>query len=73
MLSKKEKQEWLAISESQAFREDMRHLKTNRHNPFLKHGKVDIDKLITFLTHTNAFFNHQPKPFKPMIENVMKL
>ncbi len=68
MLSEKEKQEWMALSKSQAFKKDMRYLKTNRHNPFLKNGKIDgkidIDKLIEFLTTTNAFFNHQQKPFK---------
>lgn len=74
MLNKKEKQELLALSKSRTFWEDMRRLKTNRINPFLKKdGEVDINKLIDFLTNVNAFFNHRPKPFKPIKDNLMKL
>lgn len=72
-MNQNEKKEWLALSASQSFKEDMRHLKENRHNPFLKDGQVDLDKLIEFLTVTNEFFNHQQKPFKPMIDKIMKL
>ena len=72
-MTEKEKQEWITLSRSQTFKKDMRHLKANRHNPLLKNGKADLDKLIEFLTVTNDFFNHQQKPFRPMIDKVMKL
>ncbi len=73
MLSKKEKQEWTVLSESMSLRDDMRHLSESRHNPFLKDGRVDIDKYIDFLNEYNEFINHTPKPFKPMIDRIMKL
>ena len=65
MINKKEKKEWLTVSTSQAFKEDMRYLKENRHNPFIKDGEIDIDTLMEFLTITNEFYNHPQKPFKP--------
>jgi hypothetical protein len=73
MLDEKEKQEWMDLSRSRTFKEDMRYLQTNRHNPFLKDGNVDMDKLIEFLTLTNEFYNHRQKPFMPIIDTVMKL
>ena len=73
MLSEKEKQEFAAIAESGSLRGDMRYLTENRHNPFLKDGKVDIDRYIDFLNAYNEFINHMPKPFKPMIGRMMKL
>jgi len=73
MLSEKEKQEWTVLAESTSFRDDMRRLSESRHNPFLKDGRVDIDKYIDFLNEYNEFINHTPKPFKPMIDRIMKL
>ena len=73
MLSEKEKQEFTAIAESRSLRDDMRYLAENRHNPFLKDGKVDIDSYIDFLNAYNEFISHTPKPFKPMIDRIMKL
>ena len=49
MISKKEKQEWLALAGSGSLKKDMRHLVKNRHNPFLKNGRVDLDQYIEFL------------------------
>jgi len=73
MLNEKEKKEWLALSKSIGFQQDMRRLKGNQRNRFSKRGKMDIDKLIELLTHTNAFFNHRRKRFKPMVDREMKL
>jgi len=73
MLSEKEKQEFTAIAEYRSLRDDMRYLAENRHNPFLKDGKIDIDRYIDFLNAYNEFINHTPKPFKPMIDRIMKL
>jgi len=73
MLSEKEKQEWTVLAESTSLRDDMRRLSESRHNPFLKDGIVDIDKYIEFLNEYNEFINHTPKPFKPMIDRIMKL
>jgi hypothetical protein len=73
MLSEKEKQEFTAIAEPRSLKDDMRYLTKNRHNPFLKDGKVDIDRYIDFLNVYNEFISHKPKPFKPMIDKIMKL
>ena len=73
MLSEKEKQELTGIAESGSLRDDMRYLAEKKYNPFLKDGKVDIDRYIDFLNAYNEFINHTPKPFKPMIDRIMKL
>ena len=73
MLNKNEKQEWLDKTISLKLREDSKYLSANRHNPFLKEGEVDIDKLIEFQNAFNELINHQQKPFKPIIDNRMRL
>ncbi len=72
-LSKKEKEELLRLSQSSSLKADMRYVAAHRHNSLIVEGKVDLDRLITFLTEYNEFINHKPKPFKPMIDKVMKL
>jgi hypothetical protein len=67
MLSEKEKQE------AESLTLDMRHLREGRHNPCVKNGKVDVDRYIDFLNEYNEFINHQPKPFKPIKDRIMKL
>jgi hypothetical protein len=72
-LSEAEKKVLLELAESASLREDMRKLAEHRHNPVLVDGVVDMDRLIDFLTDYNAFINHQPKPFRKMVEKEMKL
>ena len=72
-LSIKEKEELLALAKSSSLKKDMQYLSAHRHNPLIVDGKVDLDRYITFLTEYNEFINHQPKPFKPMVEKIMKL
>lgn len=72
-LSEKEKDELRSLAKSSSLRDDMRHLARNRHNPIMVNGKADMDRLIEFLDQYNEFVNHEPKPFKPMIDKVMKL
>lgn len=45
----------------------------NKLNPTLIDGKVDMDKLVDFLTQYNEFINHNPRPFKKIIDKDMKL
>ncbi len=73
VISEDEKREFLRLAKSSSLRRDMRHLSSNRHNPFIKDGKVDVDAYIEFVTQYNEFINHEPKPFKPIIDKVMKL
>ncbi len=73
VISEDEKREFLRLAKSSSLRRDMRHLSSNRHNPFIKDGKVDVDAYIEFVTQYNEFINHEPKPFKPMVDKIMKL
>ena len=72
-ISKQEKDELLRLAASSSLREDMAYLSAHRHNPVMVDGKIDLDRLIEFLTQFNEFINHKPKPFKPMIDKDMKL
>jgi hypothetical protein len=72
-LSIKEQEELRRFSQSSSLQNDMKYIAAHRHNPLIVDGKVDLDRLITFLTEYNEFINHKPKPFKPMIDRIMKL
>ncbi len=41
--------------------------------PSERDGKVDADAHIEFLNQFNEFINHEPKPFRKIIDRVMKL
>ncbi len=69
-MSKKEKEEMLRMADSAFLRNDMKHISKKRFNPVMTGCKIDMDRLITFLTEYNAFINHRPKPFKPMKDMV---
>lgn len=72
-LSEEVARELLELSKSKGFRRDMEIVKSQRHNPFIKEGKVDVDAYMEFVTQFNEFINHEPSPFEPMIEREMKL
>ena len=72
-LSTKEQEELRRLSQSSSLKADMKYVSAHRHNPLIVDGKVDLDRFITFLTEYNEFINHKPKPFKPMIDRIMKL
>jgi hypothetical protein len=72
-ISEAEKKALPVSAKSASLREDMRYLMEHRHNPVLVDGVVDMDRLIHFLTGFNEFIDHEPKPFKPMIDRDIKL
>ena len=72
-LSVAEKKELLDKAASVELRDDMRLLRQTRHTLLREDGQVDIARWIEFLTEYNAFINHEPKPFAPMIERDMKM
>jgi len=72
-LSRKAEEELLEDGRSEELRKDMEMLKAQWKTPFFKDGRVDVDGYIEFVTQFNEFINHQPKPFKPMVDRVMKL
>lgn len=61
------------LAGSESMRRDMEMVVSQRHNPFIKDGEVDVDAYTEFVVDFNEFINHEPKPFKPMIEKEMKL
>lgn len=73
LINESERKEMLRLARSSSLKEDMTYLSKHRHNPAIFNGSVNMDRLITFLTEYNEFINHQPKPFKPIIDKVMKL
>lgn len=72
-LSEKAEKELVDLAKSDGLRKDLIRLKAQWQNPFVKDGKVDVDEFIEFVQQFNEFINHEPKPFKPMIDKEMKL
>lgn len=72
-ISQQAAKEIMEISESESLKKDMDAMRRQRHNPFIKRGIVDIDAYIEFVTQFNEFINHQPKPFKQIIDREMRL
>ena len=72
-ISKKASKELLKISRSGYLKKDMTTIAGQKHNPFFKNGRANADAYIEFVTQYNEFINHQPKPFRRMIDNDMKL
>ena len=72
-LSKKEKEELKQFANSPLLRKDMQHLSANRFNPLTDGQTINMDRLLVFLSEYNEFINHSPKPFKPIIDKIMKL
>jgi hypothetical protein len=72
-ISDKAAKELLELSKSDSLRRDMQTVASQRHNPFLKDGKIDVDAYIEFLTGYNEFINHEPKPFRQIKDKIMKL
>lgn len=72
-LSIEAEKELVELAKSESFKKDMEILDRRHRSPFIIEGRVDVDSYIEFVTQFNEFINHEPKPFKPMIERDMKL
>ena len=72
-LSQKAEKELFELARSNSFRRDMEILRSKWHSPFIKEGEVDVDAYIEFVIQFNEFINHEPKPFKAMIDKDMRL
>ncbi|RJR16167.1 MAG: hypothetical protein C4581_10535 [Nitrospiraceae bacterium] len=73
IISPKAEKELIDLARSEEFGKDMDLIKKRWHCPFLRNGEVDIDAYIEFIQQFNEFINHEPKPFKPMIDRDMRL
>ncbi|MBI4843633.1 MAG: hypothetical protein HY809_04830 [Nitrospirae bacterium] len=72
-ISEETAKELLELAKSESFRKDMKTIASKWRTPFIKDGEVDFDAYIEFVQQFNEFINHEPKPFKPMMEKEMKL
>ncbi len=72
-ISRRAEKELRELSRSDFLRKDMETVASERHNPFIKEGRADVDAYIEFVTAYNEFINHKPKPFKPIIDTDMRL
>ncbi|MBI5099284.1 MAG: hypothetical protein HZB30_08615 [Nitrospirae bacterium] len=72
-LSERAEKELVELGKSEELRKDMEMLSSQWQSPFVKNGVVDFDAYIEFVQQFNEFINHEPKPFKPMIDRDMRL
>jgi hypothetical protein len=73
MISRAAEKEIREAARSESFRNDMKAVADSRHNPFIKNGNADAEAYIVFVTEYNAFINHVPKRFEPMLDTDMRL
>ncbi|MFH1227463.1 MAG: hypothetical protein V1701_06125 [Planctomycetota bacterium] len=72
MTSIKQADEMAIFAGPGALRKDMRALSAGRHNPF-KNPKTGPDNYLEFVTHYNEFINHRAKPFRKIVDRLMKM
>lgn len=69
MLSNEEKEEMLAVSQSQKLQQEMKALSQRKQSPLIgENGITDLDLYVKFLTEYNVMFNHDLKPRRTMSE-----
>ena len=69
MISRIAENELREAANSESLRNDMKAVANSRHNPFMKNGAADTEAYILFVSEFNAFINHEPKRFEPMLDN----
>jgi len=72
-ISPEAEEELVRLGRSEELRDDMDKLKSSWQSPFIRNGAIDTDLYIEFVSQFNEFINHQPKPFRPMIDKDMRL
>jgi len=60
------------LSGSAALRRDMRAVASGMHRPFLRDGDA-VDLYLEFVCQFNEFVNHEPRPFRPILDRDMRL
>ena len=69
--TEEERRELKELAASQLYGKTCRPWRALPH--FLRDGRVDVDRVLAFLTEFNEMINHQPKPFKAIIDHDMRL
>ncbi len=65
--------EFARLAGSSELRRDMAVVERQRHNPFVRDGRVDVEACIEFLCQYNAFINHRRKRFEQIADWDMRL
>jgi hypothetical protein len=73
MFSRAAEIELRELAQSEKLKSDMATVARTRHNHLLQNGEVNVDAYTDFVTAFNEFINHQPKPFKRIIDRNMRL
>ena len=73
ILSREAEQELLASAQSEELGKDLSLLDARNKTPFIRGGTADVDAYVEFVSQFNDFINHQPKPFRKIIDRQMKL
>jgi hypothetical protein len=73
VLSEEERRELKELATSSSLREDLQTLSRLSCRHFFRDGEVDVDLVVAFFDEFNEMINHQPKPFKPIIDRDMRL
>jgi hypothetical protein len=73
VLTEDERRELKELAASSSLREDLQALSRLSSRQFFRAGKVDVDLVLAFLDEFNEMINHQPKPFKKIIDRDMRL
>jgi hypothetical protein len=73
VLTEEERRELKELAASPVLREDLQTLSRLRARHFIVDGRVDLDRVMAFLTEFNEMIHHQPKPFKKILDHDMKL
>ncbi len=73
MFSEAAEQELRELAKSKTLQKDMETVARLHQNFFLKNGEADVDAYTDFVTAFNEFINHEPKPFKQIIDRDMRL
>lgn len=63
----------LIVFKLQAIKKDLKTMAGCSRNPFMKNGEADVDAYIEFVCDYNEFINHEPKPFRKIIDREMIL
>ncbi|MBU1125444.1 MAG: hypothetical protein KKC84_05430 [Candidatus Omnitrophica bacterium] len=72
-LSNEEKKELKEAASCARLRRNSRAILSHRYNPFLVDGKIDIDRIISFLDDCNAFLGHPVRAFRRIKTGANKL
>jgi len=73
MFSEAAKKELRELAQSESLRSDMAIVASSRRKYLLTNGEADVEAYTDFVTAFNEFINHEPKPFKQIIDRDMRL